>query len=129
VEDVLDFLGEVEEFEFAAGVADGGEAADQLSDAGAVDVVDADEIEDDLLLALGNKGADGVTEIADFLAEDDAAGDVEDGDVSDFAGVNLQRHNSGSRFRADGGNGSGCGGASQWEVPRNTLDFFNCEIC
>src|SRR5580658_8558957 len=47
VEDVLDFLGEVEEFEFAAGVADGGGAADELSDAGAVDVVDAFEAAED----------------------------------------------------------------------------------
>jgi hypothetical protein len=92
VEDVLDFLGEVEKFEFASGVADGGEAADEFTDAGAVDVVDADEVEDDLLFAVGDEGADGVAESADFLTEDDAAGDVEDGDVSYFAGVNLQRH-------------------------------------
>ena len=94
VEDVVDFGGEVEEFEFASGVADGGEAADQFADAGAVDVVDAGEVEDDLLFAFGDEGADGVAEIADFLAEDDAAGDIEDGDVSDFAGINLQGHGS-----------------------------------
>src|SRR5450432_206314 len=103
VEDVLDFLGEVEELEFAAGVADGGVAADQFSDAGAVDVVDAGEVEDDLLFAVGDEIADGVAEVADFVAEDDASGDVEDGDVSDFAGLDLQRHCIGSL----GGNGSG----------------------
>jgi hypothetical protein len=38
---------------------------------------------------------------------------IKDGDVSDFAGVNLQRHGSGG-YKAAGRNGSGCGGASQW---------------
>ena len=87
VEDVVDFLGEVEEFELAAGVADGGEAADEFSDAGAVDVVDALEVEDYFLFVAGDEVADGVAEIADFVAEDDAAGNVEDGHVSDFTGV------------------------------------------
>jgi hypothetical protein len=114
VEDVVDFLGEVEEFQFAAGVADGSEAADQLSNPGAVDVIDTDEVEDDLLLALGDEIADGIAEIADFFAEDDATVNVEDGNVSNFASVNLQRHDS-WRSKADGRNGSGCGGASQWE--------------
>src|SRR6266496_1593509 len=82
VEDVLDFLGEVEELEFASGVAHGGEAADEFSYAGAVDVVDAAEVEDDLLLAISNKVADSVAEVADFIPENDAAIDVEDGDVS-----------------------------------------------
>ena len=41
VEDVVNFLGEVEELEFSAGIADGGEAADEFSDAGAVEVIDA----------------------------------------------------------------------------------------
>src|SRR5271170_3948048 len=92
VEDVLDFLGEVEEFEFAAGVADGGEAADEFSHAGAVDVLDAGKVQDDFLFALGDEIVDGVAEVADFFAEDDASVDVEDGDVSDFAGVDLQGH-------------------------------------
>jgi surface antigen-like variable number repeat protein len=92
VEDVVDLLGEVEELEFASGVADGGEAADEFSDAGAVDIVDAGKVKNDLLLAFGDQGADGVAKMADFLAEDDAPVDVEDGDVSDFAGINLQGH-------------------------------------
>jgi len=37
VEDVVDLLSEVEELEFASGVADGGEAGDEFSDAGAVE--------------------------------------------------------------------------------------------
>jgi hypothetical protein len=89
VKDVLHFLGEAEEFELASGFADGGEAADKFSDAGAVDVVDAGEIEDDLLLAFSEEIANGVAEVADFIAKDDAPVDVEDHDVSDFARCNL----------------------------------------
>ena len=120
VEDVVDFLGEVEEFEFAAGVADGGEAADQFSHAGAVDVIDAGEVENDLLLALGDEGADGIAEIADFIPEDDAAVNVEDGDVGNFASVYLQGHGSKPNPAARR-NGSGCGEAKsmgkQFENP------------
>src|SRR5450755_4604119 len=74
VEDVVNFLGEVQELQFAAGVADGGEAAHEFSDTGAVEVVDAVEVEDDLFLAFSDQGADGVTESVDFFAEDDASG-------------------------------------------------------
>jgi len=88
VEDVLNLLGEVKEFEFTPSIADCGEAADQFADAGAVDVVDALKVEDDFLFAAGDEVADGVAEVADFVAEDDASGDVENGDVSDFARVN-----------------------------------------
>jgi hypothetical protein len=86
VEDVVDFLGEVEEFEFAAGVADGGEAADEFADAGGIDVIDLGEVEDDFFLAGGDELADGVAELSGFVAEGDASVDVDDGDVADFAG-------------------------------------------
>ena len=67
-EDIVDFLREVEKLEFASGISHRGEAADKLAHARAVDVVDAGEVEDDLLFAVGDKGADGVAEIANFIA-------------------------------------------------------------
>jgi hypothetical protein len=85
VEDVLNFLGEAEELEFAASVADGGEAADQFADAGGIDVIDVGEIEDDFFLALGDELADGVAEKSGFVAESDASGNVDDGNVADIA--------------------------------------------
>ena len=87
----MNFLGEIEELEFASGIAHGGKAANELSDAGAVDIVNTGEVEDDLLLARGDESADGIAKIADFVAENDSAMNIKDGDVSDFAGVNLQR--------------------------------------
>ena len=91
VEDVLHFFAEAVEFEFAAGVADGGVAADQFADAGGVDVIDVGEVEDDLLFAGGDEFADGVAEQAGFVAEGDAAVEIEDGDVADFAGGDGHR--------------------------------------
>ena len=89
VEDVMDLLGEVEQFEFAAGVAHGGEAADKFTDPGAVDVVDVGEVEDDFFLAVRDQLMHSVAERADFFTEDDAAVDIDDGDVTDFAGGDL----------------------------------------
>jgi hypothetical protein len=85
VEDVLNFLGEAEEFEFATGVADGGVAADQFADAGGVDVIDIGKIEDDFLFAFGDELVDGIAELSGFVAEGDASVNVDDGDVADFA--------------------------------------------
>jgi hypothetical protein len=68
VEDVVDFLREVEEFEFAAGIAHGGEAGDEFADAGAVEVVDLGEVEDDFLPALGNEVVDSGAEGSDLGA-------------------------------------------------------------
>jgi len=97
VEDVLNFFGEAEEFEFAAGVADGGEAGDEFADAGGIDVVDVGEVEDDFFLARGEQVADGVAELAGFVAEGDAAGDVEDGDAElIYHGDTEARRNSGA---------------------------------
>jgi hypothetical protein len=87
VENVVDFRGDVEEFEFSAGVADGSEATDQFSDTGAVDIVDVRQVEDDFLNVFGDEVVDGVAEGTNLRAEDDAAVDVEDGDFGDFAGL------------------------------------------
>ena len=85
VEDVLNFLGEAEELELAAGVADSGEAADQFADAGGVDVIDMGKIENNFFLAGGDELADRVAKFSSFVAEGDASVEVDDGDVADFA--------------------------------------------
>ena len=92
IKNVVDLLGEVKEFEFAAGIADGSVAADQFSDAGTVDVVDVSKVEDDFFLALSNEVTNGGAKFSDFVPENDAALNVEDGDVGDFAGFDFERH-------------------------------------
>jgi hypothetical protein len=89
VKNVVDFLSQVEQFQFAACVTDGREAADELSHSRAIDIVHTGEVENNLFLAVGDKVANGVAEITDFFAQNDAAVNVEDGDVSDFASIYL----------------------------------------
>jgi hypothetical protein len=92
VENVVDLLGEIEEFKFAAGVAYSGETADEFADAGRIDVVHACEVEDDFFLASVDQATNGIAKVMDFIAEDDASGDVEDGDMGDFTRDDGQGH-------------------------------------
>ena len=93
VQDVVNLLGEIEEFELAPGVADGGKAADQFADAGGIDVIDVSEVEDDFLLAIADELADGIAQLSGFVAEGDASIHVDDGNVADFARSDV--HGSG----------------------------------
>jgi len=85
LKDVGDFLGKAEEFEFATGVADGGEATDEFSDAGGIDVVDVGEVENDFLFAGCQEFTNRIAELPGFIAEGDASVNVDDGDAADFA--------------------------------------------
>src|SRR6185312_5460294 len=57
LEQVVNLFGEVQELQFAALVTRGGVGTDELADARAVNVVDVTEIEQDVLLALGQQVA------------------------------------------------------------------------
>ena len=85
LEDVGNFFGEAEEFEFAASVADGGEAADEFSDAGGIDVIDVGEVENDFLFAGCQEFTNRIAELPGFIAEGDASVNVDDGNAADFA--------------------------------------------
>jgi hypothetical protein len=85
LDDVVNFLGQAEEFQFATSAADGGVAADQFAYAGGIDVIDLREIEDDFFLAIDQELADGVAELSGLVAQGDASDNVDDGDVADFA--------------------------------------------
>src|SRR5580693_3670720 len=85
LDDVVNFLGQAEEFQFATSAADGCVAADQFAYAGGIDVIDLREIEDDFFLAIDQELADGVAELSGLVAQGDASDNVDDGDVADFA--------------------------------------------
>lgn len=114
VEYVMHFLREIEQLEFAARISDCGKAADQFSDPGAVDVVHRRQVQDDFLLSLGDQATNRLAQLVDFVAQNNAALDVEDRDVSDFASFDLERHTACARASGAGGNGSGSHTASQW---------------
>jgi hypothetical protein len=94
MEDVVDLLGEVQQFELASCVADSGKAADEFSHTGAVEVVNIRKVQNDLFLSLRNQVADGGAKRTYLWTENEAAVNVEDSHVSDFAGINGQWHGS-----------------------------------
>jgi hypothetical protein len=71
------FFGEVDQFELAAFVADAGEKTDQGAEAGAVDVFDVGEVEQDLFAAFGDEFAAEVADGGGTFAEFDASGDAD----------------------------------------------------
>src|SRR5579863_5722465 len=89
---VVDLLGEVQEFQFAALILGGVEGADQFADAGAVDIVDVLEIQDDFLGALAQQFAHGVAQNDAAFAERDAPAAVHDCDSIHYSTTNLHTH-------------------------------------
>jgi hypothetical protein len=72
LEQVMDLLGQVQQLELAAFFANGGESADQFSNAGAVNVGDVAKVEKDLLFALAEDLANDVAQNHAAFAESDA---------------------------------------------------------
>jgi len=92
LEDFADVSHRIEELEAAALALEGDEGADKRADAGAVHLGDAGEVDEDV-------AGRGLGELAQFGAEcvvagadDDAALQINDGDVSGFPGRDLQPH-------------------------------------
>src|ERR1700734_4010776 len=71
LQQVMHFLGEVEQLQFAALILRSSKSADQLADAGAVNVVDLAEVQDNLLVAFGEEVAHGVAHHYTAFAESD----------------------------------------------------------
>src|SRR5271165_5681254 len=92
LQQIVDFFGQVEEFEFAALILGGGESADQFADARAVDVIDLAQVQDDLLIALGKQVAHSVAQNDAAFAERDATAAVYDGHAVHLPTRNLHAH-------------------------------------
>ena len=89
LEKVVDLLGEIEQLELAAAFLTRGEGADQLADAGAVDVADVSEVQQNVLGALGQRVANGIANRDTAFSEGDASAEIENGDAVDLAGLRL----------------------------------------
>jgi hypothetical protein len=94
---VVDFIGEVEKLEFAALFAHGGKGADQVAQAGAVDVIDFAEVEQDFFVTFGQEASDNATKGGALFPEDDFASDVDDRDVAHLSNAGHHVH----RFSLD----------------------------
>ena len=86
LEQVVDPFGEAEEFELAVLAGDGGVAIDEFTDAGAIDVADLAEIEEEFLIAGGDEIANGIAEKRRPFSEGDSADGIDYGNVTDLAG-------------------------------------------
>jgi hypothetical protein len=84
-ENVANFLAQREKFEFTAPIFYSGVAGHEFAYSGRIDVIHLRQIEHDFLFAGGNELMDDVTQLSCFIAEGDAAMNIDDGDVANFA--------------------------------------------
>src|SRR5665213_2010204 len=92
LQQVLDLLGQLQQLEGAAGVLDRRQGADQLADAGAVDVIDVRQIEEDLVGTLGQDVAYGVPDGYASLTQHNLSTQIQDCDSVDFPARKLHAH-------------------------------------
>ena len=90
VQNVVNFLGEIQELELASGVADCGVASDKFAHSRTVEIIDVCEIENDFFLILRDEITNRVAQVADFRAKNNTPADVDNGDMRDLAGVDRQ---------------------------------------
>src|SRR6478609_6635189 len=102
LQQVVNFFGQVEQLEFAALVAHGGESADQFADARAIDIVHVSEVEQDFLLPLGQQFAHYVLQYHAAFAKSNAAAAIHDGDAVNLARTGLHAHWEASLTPSDG---------------------------
>src|SRR5579885_3162449 len=79
LQQIMDLLREVEQLKLPTLIADRRKCAHQLSDAGAVDISDITQVQQDLLLALAQQLTDLVAQHDAAFAERDTSAEVHDG--------------------------------------------------
>src|SRR6266576_3864168 len=92
LQQVMYFLGQVEQLQFATLILDSGVGADQLADARAVDVVHVAKVEKNLLVALAKQVAHAVTQSYAAFAKGDPAAAIHNGDAIHLAVAGLHAH-------------------------------------
>src|SRR5580704_13673000 len=98
LQQVMDLLGQVQQLQLAATVLDGRECADQLADAGAVDVVDVAEIQQNLVGTLCQYIPDRVTDGDAAFAEGDPAAEIQNGNAVHLTSLYFHAHESCSPY-------------------------------
>src|SRR5579862_3652566 len=92
LQQIVDLLGQVQQLQLAALVADGGKRADQLTDAGAVDVADVAQVQQNLLLPFAQQVFDGVAQYDTALAQGDPPAQIDDGDAVNLPSACFHAH-------------------------------------
>jgi len=92
LEQVVDSFGEAEELELALLAGDRGVAIDEFADAGAIDIADLAQVEEEFLVARGDEVASGIAEKRRAFPEGDAADGIDYGNVTHLAGCKTSTH-------------------------------------
>src|ERR1051326_3517869 len=88
----MHLLGQLQQLEFTALIADGGKSAHQLANAGAVNVCDVAEVEQDLFLAFSDQVTDGVAQNDAAFAQSNASAEVHDRDPINLPSACFHAH-------------------------------------
>ena len=86
LQQVVDLLGQLEQFEGRALILDCGVGAHQFTQSRAIDIVHFTQIEQDALLSFGNQVANGVAQLHAAFAEGDPAAEFQNIDAIHFTG-------------------------------------------
>src|SRR5579884_3079027 len=92
LQEVVNFLGKVQQFQFAATIANAGEGAYQFTDARAVDISHIGQVQQDFLVSLAYQVANDIAEHRAAFAECNTATQIHDGDTIDLSGAGLHGH-------------------------------------
>jgi len=95
---VVDLLGQVQQFEFAALFLGSGEGTDKFADTRAVDIVHVAQVQQDSRLPLGKQIVHGITHRYAAFTESDSAFKVDDRDVIRLTGAEIYAHWIGPSF-------------------------------
>jgi hypothetical protein len=92
LQDVVNFIVQLEELQFALLLADGDEGADELAKARTVDVTDMSKVEKNLLMAVFQKIGNEIPQGGACFTENNAAGYVYDSDVAYLSSGGAKVH-------------------------------------
>ena len=92
LQDVVDFIVEVEKLQFSILPAHGGKGAHELAKPGTVDVADIAHIEQEFLLAAIQQIGNYVPQCSAFFAQNNAAADIHDNDIAGVSSAGCHVH-------------------------------------
>src|ERR1700716_2061641 len=92
LQQIMHFLGQVQQFKLAAAVFDRCEGADQLADPRAVDIADVAKVQQNFVRTLRQHITNGVANRYAAFAESDATAKIQNGDAVDLASFYFHAH-------------------------------------
>jgi len=92
LQQVVDSLGQVQQFDLAVLLFGSGEGTDKFADTGAVDIVHLAKVQQDPFLPLGKEVVHGITQSYAAFTEGDSTLEVDDRDAIGLTGAEIYAH-------------------------------------